>query len=484
MRTKLLTTSFFVYSLTVSLMATDHAELEVAISGEAIRPAEAIPLVSFADVIDKAAPSVVSVYTSKIQTVSPQQADDWRNLFRRFHGPGNVPSQPRSREVTGLGSGVIISSDGYIITNNHVISDQRGEAVDEIRVQLKDGEEYVAEVIGKDAKTDVAVIKIDIDRELPAMTIADSELLRTGDIVFAIGSPLGQSQTVTQGIVSATERRSLEILGRGSYENFIQTDAAINVGNSGGALVDAWGRLVGINTAIVSGTGGNIGLGYAIPMNMALNVARSLVEIGEVPRGMLGLFPVDLTVDLAEAFGLESTEGALVNQVQPDSPAEEGGIQHGDIILKINEVAIDSAAQLRLTVSQMKPGSEVEVTLLRGDETLVRTVTLGSLSGQVYSETPELATSVLEGVTLERLTSELRDELSVPEDVNGVVVLEVDEESPFRKRLAPSMVIMEVNGESVTTPQELKDALKDSGMNRVYAWLEGQPRFLGIRTDD
>ena len=199
-------------------------------------------------------------------------------------------------------------------------------------------------MIGTDAKTDVAVIKIDADAELDAVVLADSDKIRTGDIVFAIGSPHGQSQTVTQGIVSATERTSLEILGPGSYENFIQTDAAINLGNSGGALIDALGRLVGINTAIVSRSGGSIGLGYAIPANMAIQVARSLIEIGEVPRGLLGLFPVDLTAELAEAFDLESTDGALVNEVQEDSPAERGGIRHGDIIIRIDKVSIVSGS--------------------------------------------------------------------------------------------------------------------------------------------
>ncbi|ADE54598.1 Do family serine endopeptidase [Coraliomargarita akajimensis] len=483
MRISLLPVAVFFLFSTSLLIAAKHPALKVTVSDEAIRPTAEIPIVSYADVIHEATDSVVSVYTSKIQSLPQQEMNDWREFFRRYHGRGSEEIEPRSREVTGLGSGVIISTDGYIITNNHVIRDQRGGAVDEIRVQLKDGKEYIAEVVGTDAKTDVAVIKIDTSRDLPAATIADSEKLKTGDVVFAIGSPLGQSQTVTQGIVSATKRRSLEILGPGSYENFIQTDAAINVGNSGGALIDAWGRLIGINTAIVSGSGGNIGLGYSIPINMALSVARDLIEIGEVPRGMLGLIPVDLTVDLAEAFGLASTDGALVNQVLEGSPAANAGIQHGDVILEVDGVIIDSAAQLRLTVSQMKPGSQVEVRLLRGEEEMTREVVLGSLTGKLYSDEPEVVTSVLKGVKLGELTDELRTQFQIPEDVDGVVVQDVDTDSPYRKQLAPGSVIMEVNGQRVLTPEAVSDALKDSGMSRFYVWLNGQPRFLGIRTD-
>ncbi|MGB0416323.1 MAG: trypsin-like peptidase domain-containing protein, partial [Coraliomargarita sp.] len=380
LKTTALIVCAFCYVLTLS--AEDMPKLEVVTDDRPVAPTAAIPLVSYADVIAGAAPSVVSVYTTRIQSYQqPEMPRGMDQLFRNFARP-EQPREPQSREVTGLGSGVIISADGYIITNHHVIRDDRSGPVDEIRVQLDGGDEFIAEVVGTDARTDIAVVKIDTEQPLDVTTIANSDLLRTGDIVFAIGSPLGQSQTVTQGIVSATERTSLEILGPGSYENFIQTDAAINLGNSGGALIDAWGRLVGINTAIVSGTGGSIGLGYAIPTNMALRVARSLIEIGEVPRGLLGLYPVDLDTDLAEAFELESTRGALVNQVQEGAPAEAAGIQHGDIILKVDDVAIESAAQLRLTVSQMAPGSEVAVTLVRNGESLIKTVVLGSLSGK------------------------------------------------------------------------------------------------------
>ena len=457
------------------------ASLEVEQDPSPIAASKSIPLVSYADVIDRAAPAVVSVYTTDIQTYSSNQQPGMREMLRQFGY--RVPygmSVPEQREVHGLGSGVIISKDGYIITNNHVVRDQGGESVDEIRVQLKDGSEYYAELIGTDAKTDVAVIKIDADAELDAVVLADSDKIRTGDIVFAIGSPHGQSQTVTQGIVSATERTSLEILGPGSYENFIQTDAAINLGNSGGALIDALGRLVGINTAIVSRSGGSIGLGYAIPANMAIQVARSWIEIGEVPRGLLGLFPVDLTAELAEAFDLESTDGALVNEVQEDSPAERGGIRHGDIIIRIDKVSIVSAAQLRLTISQMAPGQEVEVVLIRRGKQLRKKVVLGSLNGRFYGRQGE---SVLEGVQLKSLDAQFRDELELPDHLEGVLVHSVDEESPFNKRLRAGMVIIEVNEIPVEVPELVGKSLK-SGVNSFYVWFEGNPRFVVIRIDE
>jgi serine protease Do/serine protease DegQ len=457
------------------------ASLEVEQDASPIAPSQLIPLVSYADIIERAAPAVVSVYTTDIQTYSGRQQPGMGEILRQFgYRVPNGMTAPEQREVHGLGSGVIISKDGYIITNNHVVRDQGGGAVDEIRVQLKDGSEYFAELIGTDAKTDVAVIRIDAEAKLDAIVLADSEKIRTGDIVFAIGSPHGQSQTVTQGIVSATERTSLDILGPGSYENFIQTDAAINLGNSGGALIDALGRLVGINTAIVSRSGGSIGLGYAIPANMAIQVARSLIEIGEVPRGLLGLFPVDLTAELAEAFELKSTDGALVNQVQEDSPADRGGIRHGDIITRIDDVSIVSAAQLRLTISQMAPGREVEVMLIRRGKQLLKNVVLGSLNGRVYGLEGK---SVLEGVELASLGSEVREELELPDLLEGVLVRSVDEESPFNNRLYEGMIIIEVNEVPVEAPEMVAKSLK-SGVNSFYVWFEGNPRFVVIRIEE
>ena len=369
----------------VTVSADKNPPLNVKVDAQSIATSGEMPLVSYADILGQATPSVVAVYTSRI--VSARQSLTLPEFYRQFglSIPRVSPEEDSNRERRerlGVGSGVIISADGYIVTNYHVVQGMRGREVDEILVRLNDGTEYVATLIGSDSKTDVAILKVDADESFPAVTLADSDLLRVGDIVFAIGNPRDLGLTATQGIISALERnRGGQILGAGSYENFIQTDAAINLGNSGGALLDAWGRLVGINTAIVSSSGGSIGLGFAIPVNMVLNVASNLIKSGEVPRGMLGLIPDDLSREMADAFGLENARGALVYQVFEDSPASRGGIRHGDIIIKIDEREIDSAAELRLVVSQVLPGTKVAVTLLRQGKTMVMPITLGSLTG-------------------------------------------------------------------------------------------------------
>ena len=295
-------------------------------------------------------------------------------------------------------------------------------------------------------------------------------------MVFAIGNPLDVGLTASQGIVSATgPSQGGRILGPVSSDHFIQTDAAINLGNSGGALIDAWGRLVGINTAIVSGSGGSIGIGFAIPVNLVLNVATNLIQRGEVPRGMLGLFPSDLTRDMAEAFGLDNTRGALVNQVQEDSPASRGGILHGDIITRIDAMPIDSAAELRLVVSQILPGTEVVVTLIRQGETKELPVTLGSLNGRIASSTAQ--SGPLEGVVLRPLDAEVQDSFSIPEEIDGVLVMDVAEDSPFIDKLEKLMVILEVNGESVASVDDIAAHLVE-GQNRLYIWAGGTKRFI------
>src|SRR6187431_1915272 len=266
---------------------------------------------SYADALDAIRPAVVSVYSSK--TVREQVPE-----FYRQYGV-----QGREQKQRGLGSGVIVSADGYILTNNHVVDD-----ADELKVLLNDEREYTAKVIGTDPKTDVAVIKIDA-ADLPSVTLADSAKLRVGDVVFAIGNPLGVGQTVTMGIISAKGRSNLKLLENVSgYEDFIQTDAAINMGNSGGALVDALGRLVGINSAILSPSRGNIGIGFAIPVNLASFIMNSLAQSGAVARGHLGVTSDTVTADVAEQLGLEKgTRGVVITDIDPDSPAEKAGLK-------------------------------------------------------------------------------------------------------------------------------------------------------------
>ena len=442
---------------------------------------------SYADVLEKATPSVVSVYTSKYESVySNRMPNGIPELFRQFGFPmPEMYSEPENSEEEseqlkpyGAGSGVIMTQDGYIMTNHHVVHDRRGKPVDEIKIRLDDKREYVAELIGSDKKTDIAILKIEATSAISPITVANSDQIRVGDVVFAIGNPLEVGITATQGIVSATGRHSLGILGQGAYENFIQTDASINLGNSGGALIDAYGRLIGINTAIFSRSGGSIGIGFAIPVNIALDVMKKLVEVGEVPRGLLGVYSQNVTLDIAEAFGLQSTEGALVDQVQEGSPAEAAGIRHGDVIIEINGQKIKSFQDLRLKVSQMKPGSEVVIVLFRDGELSEIPVVLGDVDDN-YAKNGEGA--ILEGVTLKYLDQESRVSLSVPEKISGVLVSGVSSKSPYAQIMRPNTIIMEVNGELVKEPKDIGEYIDKKKANRFYIWYNGSVRYLVIR---
>jgi serine protease Do/serine protease DegQ len=285
--------------------------------------------------------------------------------------------------------------------------------------------------------------------------------------------------TATQGIISATGRTSYNILGPGAYENFVQTDAAINMGNSGGALVDAMGRLIGINTAIVSRSGGSNGIGFAIPTDLALNVATKLIDSGRVPRGLLGLIPENLDRDVADAFGLDSTLGALVTEVMDDSPADEAGIRHGDVIVLIDEIVIKSAPQLRLVVSQMLPGSEVEVTLIRSGKRQRRKVTLGSVDDPM-ARNGAVNSQLLEGVTIQAIDDALREQFSIPVEIDGVVITDVRIDSPYANTLIAGLAITDVNGRSIDSLKDFAQAIEE-GANRLYGWYGGMRRYIGLR---
>ena len=444
---------------------------------------------SYADILEKATSSVVSVYTEKYETsYSNRMPNGIPELFRQFGFPvPDIYSRQNENEVDkrelrpyGAGSGVIMTDTGYIVTNHHVVHDQRGNLVDKIRVRLADKREFEAEFIGSDQKTDIAVLKVSISSVISPITVSDGNPIRVGDVVFAIGNPLEVGITATQGIVSATGRHSLGILGQGAYENFIQTDASINLGNSGGALIDAFGRLIGINTAIYSRSGGSIGIGFAIPVNMVLDVMGKIIEVGEVPRGLLGLYSQDVTLDIAEAFGLDSTEGALVGEVQEDSPADKAGISHGDVIVEINDIKIKSSHDLRLKVSRISPGSKVIIRLFREGELVEIPVTLGSID-DVYTKSSSGTREILEGVELNELDDTMRSHLSVPKQINGVLVSDVDAESPFSRSIRPNTIIMEVNGQVVVRPSDIEKFLDSEKANRFYIWHQGSVRYLVIK---
>ncbi|MGE8348636.1 trypsin-like peptidase domain-containing protein, partial [Pseudomonas helleri] len=320
--------------------------------------------VTYADAVTRAAPAVANLYTTKVvnKNASPLFEDP---QFRRFFG-NNAPKQKRME--SSLGSGVIMSPEGYLLTNNHVVA-----GADQIVVALKDGRETLARMIGSDPETDLAVLKIDL-KNLPSITIGRSDALRIGDIALAIGNPFGVGQTTTMGIISATGRNQL---GLNNYEDFIQTDAAINPGNSGGALVDANGNLTGINTAIFSESGGSQGIGFAIPINLAMEVMKSIIEHGQVIRGWLGIEVQSLTPDLAESFGMNGRPGIVVAGIFRDGPAQKAGMQLGDVILSIDGEPANDGRRSMNQVARIKPSDKVAILVLRNGKELKLTAEVG-----------------------------------------------------------------------------------------------------------
>ncbi|MBT6850505.1 MAG: PDZ domain-containing protein [Opitutae bacterium] len=433
-------------------------------------PTDPPRVTGYADVLSKATPAVVGVYTAQVVRRSfPNASNPLEDFLRRYYGlsRGVEPSRVEEQKVpSGMGSGVIIAPEGYAITNAHVITDQRtGKPVDEVSVKLSDKREFPAEIVGFDKATDIAVLKINASEALPSITLADSAKLRVGDIVFAAGNPLGVGLTVTMGIVSATGRTDLGILkDPGAYENFIQTDAAINQGNSGGALIDAKGRLVGINTAIYSRTGGSIGIGFAIPVNLARSVMTGLIEKGGVQRGFLGVQLEDLPAD----------EGARTTGVVKGSPADRAGIQSNDIIVEAAGKEIATVAELRLAISQTPPGASVPLVIIRHSQRKKLRVTLGSLDDTLR---PGIGGLVVPGVTLAPLDGDLRRRFDIPNTVAGLVVTESSgEEQTIRK----GVVIVEINGQGVRDEKDARANLR-RGLNRFYVWFKGRYNFLPYR---
>ncbi len=439
-------------------------DLKVDLSdlSEGVRPGL---VTSYADVIEPVQKAVVSVYSKKIiRSQAPVHP-----LLRQFFG--DAPDQNSKQE--GLGSGVILSPDGFIVTNNHVV-----EGADELEVQMANGQKHPARIVGTDPKTDVAVIKIDATK-LPTVTLADSDKLRVGDVVFAVGNPLGVGQTVTMGIISAIGRNHLNLLDGASgtgYENFIQTDAAINMGNSGGALADAKGRLIGINTAIISPTRGNIGIGFAIPMNLVSSIMLNLIENkGVVRRGMLGVSGDTLDSELAETFGLpKDQKGVVVKELTPeDGPAAKAGMRREDLIIEIDGSPVLSLEDLRVVISQRSPGSTVKVRFLRGGVEKVVEVKLGLFEGE------KVDSNLLPGLSVAPLSAELRKQFEIDRNVAGLVVVDVESSSNLRERFVPGVVILEINRRPVTSLKQARELLI-RGRNLFYVHYRGVPRYITV----
>ncbi|MBC2604760.1 Do family serine endopeptidase [Pelagicoccus albus] len=465
-----------------SMLAVGCAKsLELNVDSQAIDRSEHFAPHSYANMLQKATPSVVSVHTARIVKVARGGSTPQDEFLRRFFG---VPtpryeqqSEPQEQlQPQGIGSGVIVSEDGYIITNNHVVSDQRGDTADEILVQLSDGTELEAEIIGNDPLTDVAIIKVEA-KDLPAITIADSDNIAVGDVVFAIGNPMEVGLTVTQGIVSATNR-SIGIYGDRGYESFIQTDASINPGNSGGALIDSQGRLVGINSAIISRSGGNIGIGFAIPSNLAISISQQLADSGEVRRGFLGVSIADVTPDIAEAFGMENTKGVLINDVEEDSAADAGGLERGDIVTAVDGKTVESANQFRIRIGHTAPETTIELQLLRDGEPMTLELEVGSASGRLAMGANEL----LDGVEVSTVDEEASQSYRIPSNVEGLVISSVSAESPYARSLIEGTVIIEINDRKVETVSDAREAIK-SGVNKLFVYSRGRTGYLALRVE-
>jgi len=441
-------------------------------------------LTSFAPIVDKVGPSIVTIFTTK--NVKEQSNPLAGNpALRRFFGiPDDSDPDAEGGEggkVMGLGSGVIVSGDGLILTNNHV-----AEAGDEIMVRIGEhGHEYKAKVVGNDPSSDLALLRIDA-KNLPVLTFADSDQVRVGDLVLAVGSPFGLTNTVTMGIVSALGRGGMGIT---DYENFIQTDASINPGNSGGALVDTQGRLIGINTAIYSRSGGNQGIGFAVPSNLVRSVVESLTKYGKVSRGYLGTVVQPLTPDLAEQFKVaDDQQGALIAEVSHGGAADKAGLKNGDIITAVNGNAVSDPHTLRLTVGGMSPGDKVTVTYLRDGQTKTAEVTLGEQSPKedVAETSPqEGRPNVLDGITVGDLDDSARGELKVPGDIKGVLVTDVAADAVgYDAGLRKNDVILEMNREALASAdQAVAEGNKIDKSERVllHVWSKGRTEYLVLK---
>lgn len=451
---------------------------------------------SFAPLVDRISPAVVNITTST--TVAGQQGPQnmvpegspFEDFFREFQDRNGQPDE-QMRRSSALGSGFVISEDGYVVTNNHVIAN-----ADEINIEFFSGRELDAEVVGVDEKTDIALLKVEADSALPFVSFGDSEAMRVGDWVMAMGNPLGQGFSVSAGIVSASGRAL-----SGSYDDYIQTDAAINRGNSGGPLFNMDGDVIGVNTAILSPTGGSIGIGFAMSSNVVTQVVDQLREFGETRRGWLGVSIQDVTDDMAEAMGLDASTGALVTDV-PEGPASEAGIEAGDVIVTFDGKQVDGTRGLVRQVGNTQVGKTVRVVVQRDGKSETFRVTLGrreeaetaAFPGEDDQEAPQAEPSESEvlGMTLSPVTSNLREEFNLGESVKGLVVTDVDQMAEaWEKGLRPGDVIAEAGQTEVLSISDLEDRIaeaEDAGRRSLLLLIrrDGSPRFvaLGLETSE
>jgi len=467
----------------IGYASAEHVGLiHPALALKLANPDEGPSRTGFAPVVKKVVPAVVNISSSKVTRMPAefgQMPDD--PLFRQFFGNGfNRRSDPRQmpeQRERGLGSGIIMTPDGDILTNNHVV-----DGATDVRVTLADKREFKAKVLGTDPKSDLAVLKIDATN-LPCITVGDSSKVQVGDYALAVGDPFGVGQTVTMGIVSATGRTHL---GIEDYENFIQTDAPINPGNSGGALVNDRGELIGVNTAIIAhGSEGNQGIGFAIPSNEARSVMEQIVEHGKVTRAYLGIVPQDVTPAISKAFNDNSTSGALVGDVSANSPAQRSGLQRGDIIVALNGKPVVDANDLRMRISMMAPGTDVNLKVFRNGaekEIPVKLAELAATEAAVTHDNTGSSHSALSGVSVENLDAGSAHDLGLAPNTQGVVVTNVSPSSEAAEAgLRQGDVIQEVNHKPVRNTSDFEHALQSSNEKPLLLVnRNGSTMFLAV----
>ena len=468
----------------------EQNKVAVKIDEQPIPRSEHVDTTSFSPVVKRVAPSVVKVLvTERAKNVPAQDVPPFFDdpMFRQFFGDqsggrsnGRRGTFRQPQEV-GLGSGVIVSTDGYVLTNNHVVN-----GADVIKVTLADGRELTAKVVGTDPQSDLAVVKVEA-KDLPAITFTDSDKIEVGDRVLAIGNPFGIGQTVTSGMVSGLGRATMGL----DYEDFIQTDAAINPGNSGGALVDVQGRLVGVNTAILSRSGGSQGIGFAIPSNLARNVMEQLVKGGKVVRGYLGVSLQDLTPELVDAFKLKAREGALVSDVVPGSPAAKAGVKSGDVLTDFNGKKIIDGRHLKLTVANVAPDTEAPLVVLRDNKSVDLKVKIGENTGKRQrnsgsddddkKSSNDNDTGTLNGVGVGDLDPQVRREFDIPAKVQGAIITDVDPSSAGANAgLQPGDVILEINHHPVRSAEDAVRLTEktESKKTLLKVWSQRGTRYV------
>lgn len=436
----------------------------------------------FAAVVARVAPAVVNVASTRIVRAPGMEHGPFFSdpLLRELFGFGHGPAPSRELRQQSLGSGVIISKDGYVLTNHHVV-----EGASTVRVSLADKRELSAKLVGADPKTDIALIKIQAD-DLPFIELGDSSKVRVGQFALAFGDPLGVGPTVTSGIISATGRGNIGIV---DYEDFLQTDAAINPGNSGGPLIDVGGELIGINTAIATSGGGrgNQGIGFAVPSNLAREVVRQIREHGRVIRGWLGVAVQDVTPAIATALSLRSANGALVGDVQEGSPAASAGLQRGDVIVEVDGKGVADSRALRMMMAEAAPGSKVRLSIVRGEGHVQIDATLGEVpSDERQAGGPKRGAIGGAGLDLAPLTPDLARRLDMPEGAPGAVVTRVAPGTRAAEAgIRPGDVIQEIDRAPVKSPNDVKRALEDKRRAHVLlVWREGSTRFVALPAEE